>query len=217
METQSQDKVGVKTRHRRAIACLRCRQRKLRCDRQQPCRNCTRSRDSHTVCSYATTSLSSVVSKVQAAHLSAPDDTLPDTGVYSQSITNRGSRIGPEIAIVPNPRPQDSLSPTQDPQEDQQWVSTSVADLLVDVMPSMAMQESQTCPDSTAERGNHERVTEQSGISCLFQDLTNPISALMVKTRFFSPSSWIYSIFLVYPSRITVSLLLHWLTLFKQN
>lgn len=195
MDGRSPDAGGTRARPGRALACSSCRQKKLRCDRQQPCRSCMRSKDKRNICSYATApSLGSrhntLASRLPDFTRSTPAVDVPPSGA-EENIT-----VGSTAEIV-HLLPQHSLPSPQEQRNSQSWHTTNWGNVLAanpSVTVSVPTQSEQNLAESDV---NQDRVRVRTGFSKLLGDLSNPISAAMIKTRYLSPSGWLYSILLV--------------------
>jgi len=63
-------------RPRPVVSCLRCREKKLRCDRTTPCENCTKASIAET-CTYNANGIPPATSKVKRPRLSTSSDSAP--------------------------------------------------------------------------------------------------------------------------------------------
>lgn len=84
----------IRRRNRTIASCLECRRRKLKCDKQAPCTNCTRFRRD---CLYLASSLDSV-SQQKLAEIKDKMETLEQT--LEQDFARRKSSTGPPSAHV---------------------------------------------------------------------------------------------------------------------
>ena len=208
-----------RTRNRQALACTACRHKKLRCDRQQPCNGCIRSKDKSNVCSYASAPAAQQnlnAAPVEAA-AAAPTEirqrvTTPANVAVARPSVGVGVGVGvgtrntglATTTAASSPRGREPV-PGGDGVTAQAWFSSNVAELGVVTPPasSVPAQPTQRGTPASASASNVVPVivshaSDPEGVSRLLEEkMRNPINAVMVKTRYLSPSSWLYSIILV--------------------
>lgn len=211
MEPRSEAQTKPRTRRRRALACHACRHKKLRCDRQQPCSNCTRSKDRNNVCTYADGAPAPAVSNggegdegaprgkrrrgagTDSAEASIPTGSVEDTAEVSSAT--------PDHSDVP-------LSIRQQRVPSQKWHSSLFASVLVDPLLSATVpgEGAAAISSSSATRsaGSDVVLRADRSIGQIMGGLEDPIRALMVRTRYIAPSSWLYSILLVSPGLVSL-------------
>lgn len=183
-----------RAQQRRILACIPCRNGKLRCDRNLPCRNCRRGRGK--TCAY--------VSRPEVA--------------MSAGARQRSSASHPVVAadaeVIAPPGGQESqvvsrviATPPRRPSNGQRWHSLSVADIL---LPSSSSLDTPTNPNVSSSE-EHNRVQEPSTeipttnsvqpeltpIAHPLENLETPIQQIIYKTGYFSSSHWIHSFTLV--------------------
>ena len=70
------DDASPPRRPRPVVSCLRCREKKLKCDRTTPCENCTKASIAET-CTYNRSGIVPTASKVKRPRLSSTSDSAP--------------------------------------------------------------------------------------------------------------------------------------------
>lgn len=179
----------VRTRRRRALACKPCRQKKLRCDRQQPCGNCTRAKDKQKVCSYA----EAPESVTGGRKARAPATRSPSPSYVAASDADADDHTP---AAASDEAQHNGLSTTRP-----QWEFDSTQFSVVPGNQSVPEPPSPTNRLITnADQEPHPNlppIEKQGNLSRVLGKISNPISSMMIKTRYMAPSSWLYSVLLV--------------------
>ncbi|KAF4954602.1 hypothetical protein FSARC_12074 [Fusarium sarcochroum] len=187
----------MKTRRRRPLACSSCRQKKLRCDRQQPCSGCVRSKGGETECVYAPEPSKPSRSQVrrqpalreQHAELSTQQVVAtPDAGDNALATT--------AATLSQQPLQSDTV-PTQHEGESAGWHSSNAGSHLVSQETSPTGLHKPANDGQTIISNNRDENPNNKPMSHYLNGSSGPISAIMVNTRYCAPSSWVYSAFLL--------------------
>ncbi|KAI1773838.1 hypothetical protein F4818DRAFT_104159 [Hypoxylon cercidicola] len=179
---------GLNPRPRRALACIPCRRKKLRCDHKHPCSNCTRSRSK--ACSY------------------------PGTHGESAVTTPQGEPGGGETVFASSPGAAGSTETARDASQGEfprreVWQSSVLADVLVTI-PSGIKPDSSGSPltasktptqivhvdqDEKAKEDRYQSSTHglrtNSNVASYMD--TYPISGIIMKKRYFFPTHWAFT------------------------
>lgn len=164
---------------RRVLACAQCRKKKLRCDHNQPCSNCLRSRTR--ICTYDQP-LPAVPSRI-----------IPDPQSTTNPDVSKQAGCG-RIAELPGPSPK-PMGPEEPSSEFSVWHSSSLGSVLVSQTPTPTWSSETAMVGSPEKLANHAQPAPAEkcpSISSL-TDLVAPVNAIMAKSRYISPSHWLYS------------------------
>ncbi|KAJ4248472.1 hypothetical protein NW762_012809 [Fusarium torreyae] len=184
----------MKTRRRRPLACSACRQKKLRCDRQQPCSGCIRAKGGEIECVYASDSPKPSQSQVRRrpvlrelrAELSSPQ---------VAATLNHDASVTLSTTLPRQPAQSDTIPTHQDERQDSH--SSNVGSHLVGQATSPTGLHKQTNDGQTIISNNPDENPNNKPMSHYLGDSSSSIAAVMVKTRYCAPSSWVYSAFLL--------------------
>ncbi|KAI0157149.1 hypothetical protein GGR52DRAFT_565492 [Hypoxylon sp. FL1284] len=192
METYGQAPGGPSLRPRRALACLPCRRKKLRCDHNRPCSNCMRSRNK--TCSYPTTQGDPAVTTLQDPSLPLP--VSPPQGDSGDGEPRAASSSDAASGDIVGRR------------ANQEWQSNALADVLVTISPgskpepgdspsavSKASTERAVHVDQDREAGASQPVTSALRTTYNVASYMNmyPISGIILKKRYFFPTHWVFT------------------------
>lgn len=173
----------VNPRPGRALACLPCRKKKLRCDHQHPCSNCMRSRSK--ICSY-------------------PKPKDGSTAIISASVSSRDdetARKSPPNLANGKDEEQGGSKENESTRCDV-WHSGALGSVLVSIPPEsrLDLDAASYLPisgsplrdsgrSSTGDLHSHSNLP-----TCLD---SYPIRGMMIKKRYISPTHWMFSLTLV--------------------
>ncbi|KAI2464829.1 hypothetical protein F4781DRAFT_411460 [Annulohypoxylon bovei var. microspora] len=188
MEIQSP---RLNSRPRRALACLPCRRKKLRCDHQHPCSNCMRSRSK--TCTYpknhdgstSATPLQREPRREEAMSKSSdsvPNGSVDERGLGNDDLSRRevwqSSLLGALAVAVPLGGNKESAEANRKPSgslvRETQGASLAIRD-----------------ESSTTNQPGTSGLRTTSNLSPYMD--TYPISSMIVKKRYFSPTHWMFS------------------------
>lgn len=179
MDTRSHHGSEVRSR---AKSCFQCRQKKLRCNRKQPCSNCQRSR--RDVCSYG------------PGEAARPAHTPGETARSAPDIQLRRESTNPASAAESPASTRVILSPAG---QQEGWHVLTVGSILVpsrigdpELIGSEALWEQQ----GQATEQSTSRACQSPPTSAL-DNLAEPIRGAMVDNTYHSSSNWIISLTLV--------------------
>lgn len=167
----------ARPQRRRALACVQCRRKKLKCDHGQPCSNCSRARKK--TCTYA------AAADTTAAGSATPEP-LPNRSSVGDPVarptTNAASR---EIVAERNEPIRTDLPGTPSALSGERWVPSAVASLLL--------------PSEGSPRGlpTYQDKSKTIPISNSLDGLAGPVRGAIFKSRFVAPSNFIHAILLV--------------------
>lgn len=174
----------------RAKSCAQCRKKKLRCDRNQPCGNCVRSKASS--CIYTTGEVTA-----RLPPRIAPKTRLPPSSASSQSSAERHAHIGTTATPSTPLSTQGEPGPTR---QEERWHSFSLGSILVQAPRADRPDSGLGASESRALRLATELPLPEDqphSWASMLHNLSMPIRGTMVKTAFTSSSHWITSISLV--------------------
>ncbi|KAK1486162.1 hypothetical protein CABS01_13379 [Colletotrichum abscissum] len=177
----------TRVRRRRALACIECRKRKLRCDHNRPCSKCQRAKNR--TCVYPAN-----------APLASPENHINYRQGSPSNIQQRQS--DPEhgmLAQTPQPADQDRVFTSS---TDGTWHSSSFGSVLLSQISTPGTVFPLAMTETSTRRPAPEPLypAEKSPTICSLTELTSLPTIMIVKSRYISPSHWLYSVMLMLPA-----------------
>lgn len=184
---------GLNPRPRRALACIACRKKKLRCDHKHPCSNCMRSRSK--ICSYPGFQTEPTVNSPSQGESRNGENTFgSSSGATGNDVTRR-----------------DTIRHDELPQREV-WQSSVLGEVLVTLPPGAQPDSgspsaaSKTATPGTVSIDQNENANGKNSNTHELRTNSNvysyvdtyPISGIILKKRcFFFPTHWIFTTTLV--------------------
>lgn len=168
--SQSQQRPG----RRRLLACTECRRKKLRCNHQNPCNNCQRSRTG--ICSYSEQNPPKTgVSQIQTTGQKAPGSTDP---VISKIEGASGTLESPSDAL---------------------WHDSEIGSvLLAQESPATLTKSDNTTPKTMPLKSDSQpEGQEKPTLFQVLRSLSTPVRALITRSRYMMSSHWVFAVILV--------------------
>ncbi|KAK1540879.1 fungal specific transcription factor [Colletotrichum paranaense] len=177
----------TRVRRRRALACIECRKRKLRCDHNRPCSKCQRAKNR--TCVYPAN-----------APLASPENHINYRQGSLSNIQQRQS--DPEhgmLAQTPQPADRDRVFTSS---TDGTWHSSSFGSVLLSQISTPGTVFPLAMTGTSTRRPAPEPLypAEKSPTICSLTELTSLPTIMIVKSRYISPSHWLYSVMLMLPA-----------------
>lgn len=167
----------ARPQRRRALACVQCRRKKLKCDHGQPCSNCSRARKK--TCTYA------AAADTTAAGSATPEP-LPSRSSLGDPAARPSTTTASQEKVAGRQEPIRIDSPgTPSALSGERWVPSAIASLLL--------------PSEGSPRGlpTNEDKSKTIPISASLDGLAGPVRGAIFKSRFVAPSNFIHAILLV--------------------
>lgn len=168
----------VLRRQRQSLNCEPCRKKKCRCDRQLPCDKCLRSRNER--CTYATVPVPETSASISSGSIYNNNTTTTSTSATSAT-ERTNSPSGDKTRSTPG-----------------EWQISTLVNYLVQPPASKSdgSGDNATFPEIYGY-GVEDAIQRPSQVPEMMEKIEKPVRNIMVKSRYLSPSSWIYCCMIV--------------------